>query len=291
MQANPPKSSELILNEDGSIYHLQLHPEDIADNVIVVGDPDRVALISQHFDRITVKKQNREFVTHSGYIGSTFLTVLSTGIGTDNIDIVLNELDAAVNIDFSTRLVRKELRKLNIIRVGTSGGLHPSIALNSFLVSEYSIGLDGLLHYYQWDPTGNENTLAKELTQHFGWPTAMAEPYAVKGAESLLNLFSECEKGITLTAGGFYAPQGRELRLPLAVQQFHERIESFRWNNRFLTNFEMESAAIYALGSLLGHNCVTVCAIIANRATGQFSEQHHQAVERLIDYVLGKLTS
>lgn len=283
-------NSELILNEDGSIYHLKLKPEDVADNVIVVGDQDRVEMISRHFDSVVVQKQNREFVTHSGYIGNKFITVLSTGIGTDNIDIVINELDAVVNIDLEKRVEKDVKRKLNIIRLGTSGGLHPSVALDSFMVSEYAVGLDGLLHFYNWDPTDMEKALQDSLKTHFNWPNSFAQPYVAKAANSLLQIFEDSPRGITLTAPGFYAPQGRQLRLKPALTNLHQSIEAFSWQDRHLTNFEMESAAIQGLGKLLNHECLTICAIIANRATGEFSKNHSLTVEKLIQHVLSKLT-
>ena len=284
-------NSELILNDDGSIYHLKLKPEDVADDIIVVGDQDRVEMISRHFDSIVVKKQNREFVTHSGYIGNKFLTVLSTGIGTDNIDIVINELDAVVNIDLDKRIEKDAKRKLNIIRLGTSGGLHPSVSLDSFMVSEYAVGLDGLLHFYNWDPTDIEKALQDSLKSHFNWPDSFSQPYVAKASENLLRVFEDSPRGITLTAPGFYAPQGRQLRLKPALTNLHQSIEAFSWQGRNLTNFEMESAAIQGLGKLLNHECLTICAIIANRATGEFSKDHSLTVEKLIEYVISKLTA
>ena len=286
------QNSELIVNDDGSIYHLGILPEDLANDIIVVGDPGRVITISDRFDHIRVKKQNREFVTHTGTRNGKELTVLSTGIGTDNIDIVMNELDALVNFDLNKREEKAQKKSLRIIRLGTSGGLQTNIEIDSFLLSEFSVGMDGLLNYYSWLPNETENNLEKALNHHFQWPERYPLPYAVEADAELVQLLEKgMTKGITLTAGGFYAPQGRSLRLALPVADFHTQIQAFNWGGKKLTNFEMESAAIYGLGKLLGHKCCTVCAIIANRANGTFSKQHNATISRLIDDVLDKLTT
>lgn len=291
MSRTTPPSSELILNDDGSIYHLGILPQDLADDVILVGDPDRVAFISTHFDTLEIKKQNREFVTHTGSYRGKRLTVMSTGIGVNNIDIVINELDALVNIDLSTRQPLKARKSLNLVRIGTSGGLHPDIGLESFLVSNYAVGLDGLLHFYQWDPTDNEKALSEAVQSQLNISSPMPLPYAVKADEALMRrLEPEANTGITLTAPGFYAPQGRHLNLTPIWPTLHDAISKFSWSGLHLSNFEMESSAIYGLGRLLGHKSCSICCIIANRATGAFSKDHKAAVARLIAYTLRQLT-
>lgn len=284
-------SSELIINPDGSIYHLHLRPEQIADTIITVGDPDRVALITQYFDEIECEVQKREFVTTTGRIGDKRLTVISTGIGTDNIDIVLNELDALANIDFETRAPKIKHRELQIIRVGTSGALQKDSPLDSFLVSEYAVGLDGLMLFYQEIADSDCRSLSAQLQAHA--PNELPlRVYASKASASLLELFSDIgPKGITLTAPGFYAPQGRNLRGHARREQFLERFLQFTWRDRRLTNLEMETAAIYGLAQLLGHQAISLNALLANRSTGAFSKDPKATVVQLIEQVLEKLSS
>lgn len=289
---NHYKESELILNPDGSVYHIHLRPENVAPTVIVVGDQQRVAGISRHFEHIEFKVQSREFVTHTGTFNGQRLTVLSTGIGTDNIDIVINELDAAVNIDLEKRVPKDTHTSLNIIRLGTSGALQPDIEVDTFVASAYGLGMDGLLNFYSYD----ERILEKKLTDAFleqtGWNGRLAYPYIVKASDKLLAKIGEgLQQGITATASGFYGPQGRQLRIPLAYPELNERIEAFEYNKIRITNFEMETSAIYALGKLLGHETLTVCDIIANRVNGTYSKDYKKSVDKLIEHVLHKITS
>lgn len=278
--------SELILNSDGSIYHLHLLPEDIADTIITVGDPDRVEHVSCYFDTIEVKKQKREFVTHTGYIGSKRLTVISTGISTDNIDIVFNELDALVNIDLETREAKsaEHLKKLKIIRVGTAGGLQKDIPLDSFVVSESAIGLDGLSYFYPTSSNSHEKKLMDSFMTAFQGDIQSA--YAVEGDEVLVNLFRQKHfiSGTTVTCAGFYGPQGRMLRVKPRIEHFPEKLT--QWG---AANFEMETAGIYAMGKLLGHQCCSLSAIVADRVTGKFSKQASKTVDLLIQSVLSAL--
>jgi len=283
--------SELIINPDGSVYHLQLKPEHIADNVIVVGDPGRVAMVSSFFDTIEIKISNREFVTHTGSYKGTRFTVLSTGIGTDNIDIVINELDAAVNIDLETKLVKDEKRSLNIVRIGTSGALQEEIPVDSFLLSEKAMGFDGLLHFYSNDLNVKETDISDAFIKHTNWNSNLAKPYVVSASEELVEKLGEGTlKGITATASGFYAPQGRVLRLQPAMADFPEDLSSFEYNGLKITNFEMETSALYGLSKALGHNACTVCAIIANRKSKKFSANHDLPIRKLILHVLSNLT-
>ena len=290
---NALKPSELILNPDGSIYHLHLRPEQIADTIITVGDPNRVAMISKHFDRILHKAEKREFVTHTGTLNNKELTVISTGIGPDNIDIVFNELDALANIDFENRSFKSTHKKLRFIRVGTSGSLQKSIKVDDFLVSHAAIGLDNLLHYYPGNTESQEKSLLSNFLDHLQQINCpIPQPYAYKAAHSLTQLFSNSKaKGITLTAPGFYGPQGRSLRLGTRLNQgFFEHIQSFAWNGLQITNFEMETSAILGLAHLLGHEAISLNAILANRPSGTFSNQPKKTVENLIEWTLTRLT-
>lgn len=287
---NKIAETELILNPDGSVYHLHLQPEHIGETVIVVGDQDRVAAISNRFDKVEFKIQNREFVTHTGYIGTKKITALSTGIGTDNIDIVVNELDAAVNIDLNERIAKKEHTALNIIRIGTSGALQADIPVDGFLLSTHGLGFDGLLNFYAVANTPESGKLVDAFIKHTGWNANLARPYLVAGSPTLISkLENGMHKGITATAPGFYAPQGRELRLNAAMKNLNEKLTSFNHNGQRITNFEMETSALFGLGGALGHNCATVCAIIGNRVTMQFSKDYKKAVEKLIDTVLERV--
>lgn len=285
-------SSELILNPDGSIYHLKLKPEHIADTIILVGDPHRVEMISKYFDRIEHKIQNREFTTHTGILNNTRLSVLSTGIGTDNIDIVLNELDAIVNIDLQTRQIKSQLKTLNIIRLGTSGALQRDIPVDSLVLSKYGLGFDGLLNFYSSSPTGEGwGAMTDAFIKHTNWNEKLARPYIVKASDKLLEQLGEgLLKGITATASGFYGPQGRVLRLPVSYPELNEKITTFSYKGERITNFEMETSALYGLGKLLGHNTCTVCAIIANRIAKQYSKDYKKTVDKMIQLVLERLT-
>jgi uridine phosphorylase len=287
------KSSELIINADGSIFHLHLKPEQLADDVILVGDPGRVELISKQLTDIEFLIQNREFVSTTGKFNHRRITIVSTGIGTDNIDIVVNELDALANINFITREINPVLRKLNLIRIGTSGGLQDYLPLNSFVISQKAIGFDGLLNFY-----ANRNAIAnlpfeEAFKLHTSWGEQLTSPYVV---ECSLELFSKIHRndtfsGVTISAPGFYGPQGRVLRLPLADSQLNEKIESFEFEGQKITNFEMECSAIYGLSRLLGHEALTICLIIANRVKKEANSDYHQSMESLVSLVLNRLTS
>ena len=286
------KNTDLLICEDGSIYHLALHPQQLADTVIIVGDRDRVGLISNHFDTVECRISNREFNTHTGILNGKRITVLSTGIGTDNIDIVMNELDALANIDLSSRRIKPEHKTLNVIRIGTSGSIQADVPVGSFALSSYGLGLDNLLHFYD----NGSNTLDLQMSgafmKHTGWSENLSKPYFVKGSEELIRKFEKgTVKGITATAPGFYGPQGRVLRLGLADPALIEKIMSFRYKDERVINFEMETSALYGLGSLLHHRVITVCALIANRVTNEFVRDHKALIDKLIDLVLERITN
>ncbi|MFO7977840.1 MAG: nucleoside phosphorylase [Bacteroidales bacterium] len=285
------EESELILNPDGSVYHIKLRPEHVAENVIVVGDQHRVEAISKYFDHVEFKVQHREFLTHTGTFNNKRITVLSTGIGTDNIDIVINELDAAVNIDLEKREAKPEHTSLNIIRLGTSGALQPDIPVDTFVASAYGLGMDGLLNFYQYPEEILETELIEAFIEQTGWSSRLPYPYIVRSSKVLMDKIAhDLTQGITATASGFYGPQGRVLRIPLAFPEFNQRIEQFKCNGQRITNFEMETSALYSLGNLLGHNTLTVCNIIANRVTRQFSKDYQKSLEKMIQLVLHRLT-
>jgi len=286
----PFAPSELVLNDDGSVYHLGLHPHEISDTIFLVGDPSRVERVSAQFDSIELKRQRREFITHTGTRNGKRLTVLATGIGTDNIDIVINELDALANINLESRTIKSEHTPLRLIRMGTSGSLQSDIPVDSILLSEAALGLDGLLHFYESD-----SILDREFSEAFRsytkWPIAAAHPYVVNGNKELISHLSGTNtfQGTTITAHGFYGPQGRALRIPLGMPELNDQIEKFRFNNRKITNYEMETSALYGLGALLGHKCATACVVIANRPNNTFSADHHTAVDRMIHHILGRV--
>lgn len=286
------QQSELILNPDGSVYHLNLKPENIAHDIIFVGDQDRVSKITAHFDSIEFSTQKREFKTETGIYKGKRLTVLSTGIGPDNIDIVLNELDALVNIDLKTRLPKQQLTSLNIIRIGTSGSLHADIPVDSIVMSAYALGLDNMLRSYVLDGV-TDTEIEDAFLAQTNWDALKGRPYAIKCSAALAELIDspEIHKGITATAGGFYGPQGRVLRLPIQDSELNHKMDTFSFNGSRITNLEMETAAIYGLSALLGHNALSMNAIIANRATGTFSTDPYAAVNKLIEYVLDKLVT
>ncbi|MCS6934255.1 MAG: nucleoside phosphorylase [Chitinophagales bacterium] len=284
--------ADLIINPDGSIYHLALRPGQVADTIITVGDPYRVQEVSKHFDRIEHRISHREFVTHTGYLNNKRLTVISTGIGTDNVDIVLNELDALVNLDFTTRSVKKEITSLQIIRLGTSGAVDETLPVDSIIISEHAIGLDGLMHYYEYTNNIQETVYVEAFTNHVKSHLSGTKPYIATADEKLLQQFeSYFRKGTTLTAAGFYAPQGRLVRAPLASSGFLKAVHSFRHKHFRITNLEMETAGIYGLGKLLGHRCLSISAILANRIQGQFSKEPQKSIERLITQALDIITS
>jgi uridine phosphorylase len=288
----PISHTDLILNPDGSVYHLNLLPEDLAEHIILVGDPGRVARISACFDELELKKQNREFVTHTGRYKGKRITALSTGIGTDNIDIVLNELDALVNVDLKKRIPKPVHTSLNLIRIGTSGALQPGLNPGTRILTRIAGGFDGLYHFYR-DPAGhNLKDLSASFMKHTDWGTDLSKPYFIKGSERLYSLLSEqgTESGITISTPGFYAPQFRAIRLDPYDTELLSRIGSFRYEGLLVQNFEMESSALYALAALLDHQAVTVCVAIANRITLEFLEDYHSAVDGLIAHVLEKLT-
>ncbi len=284
--------SELILNNDGSIFHLHLKPENISDHIILVGDPGRVDTISAHFSKIDFTVQNREFKTVTGWYKNKKLTVVSTGIGTDNIDIVVNELDAVANIDLETREIKSNHTTLHIVRIGTSGGLQPDLPVNSFVVSQKSIGFDGMLNFYANRESVSDLLFEKAFRQFTNWNQTLPTPYIVDASEKLISKFSDkiFKKGVTISAPGFYGPQGRVLRLPLAVPELNTQIEEFAFDNLRITNFEMESSAIYGLSKLLGHEALTVCLIIANRVTLTANENYRDEMKKLIIQVLDRLT-
>ena len=284
--------SELIINSRGAIYHLDLLPEEIAQTVVTVGDPDRVEMVSQHFDKIEVKRQHREFVSHTGTIGTKRITVISTGIGPDNIDIVLNELDALANIDFKTRFVKEELTHLNIIRMGTSGSLQADVPVDSFVASTHGLGLDNLLNFYRYEHNEEENQLLQSFTTYTHLHSQITQPYIATASPTLLKHFvSNFHHGITVTCPGFYGPQGRILRLGIKNPELINRLTHFNFGQHRITNFEMETSGIYGLGRLLGHHCLSLSAIVANRVQMQFSKDGNAVVERLIKHSLEIISS
>ena len=282
--------SELILNSRGAIYHLDVRPEELAETIIIVGDPERVKKVSKHFDSIEHQLQHREFITHTGYIGNKRVTVLSTGIGPDNIDIALNELDALANIDFNTRLIKPSLKKLSIIRFGTSGALQADIPVDSIVASTHGLGFDNLMNYYEYEKSNEENELIASFLQQTQMDINITMPYVFRGSEILLNKFGDdVYKGITVTAPGFYGPQGRELRLKSKSRKLIDKLSDFSFNKYRITNFEMESSAIFGLGKLLGHECLSVNVVVANRVTQQYSKDGNAAVEKMIEVAIEKI--
>ncbi len=280
--------TELILTPENKIYHLNLSKEEIANNILLVGDPDRVKIISSKFDKIEHMIQNREFITHTGILNGKRISAISTGIGTDNIDIVINELDALVNVNFDTRKINPEKKSLNLIRLGTSGALQKNIKIDTFLASSFGLGFDNLAHFYS-ETKVIEEEMSKLYEEHANWPKKLSSPYIVKASEKLFSLFSDLPSGITSTAPGFYGPQGRMLRLSPSISDLHEKMGSYTFNNHHITNFEMETSALYYLGRTLGHNTLTICAIIGNRINKKYSKDYRKTVERMIDLVLNRL--
>ena len=283
--------SELILNADGSIYHLNLLPQDIANTIITVGDPDRVASVSKYFDTIELKKGKREFITHTGYFNGKRITVISTGIGTDNIDIVFNELDALVNVDFEKRQVKNNLTSLEIIRIGTSGSIQSDIDIDTFLMSEYAVGFDSLMHFYKSSHILHPE-IEDALVHHTSWANNKSRPYVVTFDKSLGEklMSSQIHLGFTATNVGFYGPQSRKIRLDVEDEQLNDKLASFNFKGKNITNLEMETAGIYGMAKLLGHKAVSMNCILANRPKGQFSENPNNSIDKLIQYTLDKLT-
>ena len=275
--------SELIFNSRGAIYHLDLKPDELAENIITVGDPDRVKEISKHFDKIEIQRQHREFVTHTGYIGNKRISIVSTGIGPDNIDIVLNELDALVNIDFQSRMINNELKQLNIIRIGTSGSLQTNIPVDSFVASTHGIGIDNLMNFYLHENNEEEKQLIHSFVTQTQLHNGFGNPYISAASMHLLKYFVDgYHRGITVTCPGFYGPQGRILRLGISNPQLIDRLASFEFGQHRITNFEMETSAIYGLGKALNHHCLSLSAIIANRVHKNFSKDSLSLIEKLI---------
>lgn len=286
------EESELIINSRGAVYHLDLRPEELAQTVITVGDPGRVAQVSKHFDSIEVRSQHREFNTHTGYLGNKRISVVSTGIGPDNIDIVLNELDALVNIDFDTRTIKQKLTSLQIIRVGTSGSLQADVPVDSCVTSTHAIGLDNLLNYYRHDNNDEEKYLLQQFVTHTQADSFFSHPYITSAGSAVLKHFVDgFHHGITVTCPGFYGPQGRVLRLGLTHPELIDRLTAFNYGSHRITNFEMETSAIYGLGKLLGHQCVSLSAIVANRIAKEFTKDGAALTERLIEKTLQILTA
>lgn len=289
MKHFPP--SELIINNDGSIFHLHLKPEQLADNVILVGDPGRVAMIAGYFDTQECSVSSREFNTITGTYKGKRISVISTGIGTDNIDIVMNELDALSNIDLDRRVEKENFRQLNIVRIGTSGGMQPEIPLGSFLISEKSIGFDGMLNFYAGRDAVSDLAFEDALKLHLNWNRQLAAPYVVDADEELVNRIGKDDmlRGVTISANGFYGPQGRVLRIDLADMHINDKIESFRYGKYKITNYEMEGSAIAGLSKLMGHKAMTVCCIIANRRVEAANTDYKPYIEKLVQVVLERI--
>jgi uridine phosphorylase len=284
------KNSELILNPDGSVYHLNLKPEDISNTIIFVGDQDRVEKITKHFDSVEFSTQKREFKTQTGFYKKKRISVISTGIGPDNIDIVLNELDALVNIDLKTRKPKQNLTSLNIIRIGTSGSLQKDVPVDSFLISTHGLDINGMLHFYQIEGISNPE-IEDAFIKHTNWDKNKSRPIIINNSLFLQQFFDSKSiyKGMTGTAGGFYGPQGRVLRLPLKDSNLNTKLDNFSYKDYRITNFEMETSVIYGLSKLLGHEALSLNAIIANRSNGTFSKNPKEIVDKLIDYALERI--
>ena len=285
-------SSELILNPDGSIYHLALQPDQVAHKIIVAGDPDRIATISAKFDSIECKIQNREFITHTGTFNGQRVTAMATGIGTDNIDIVLNELDALVNCNLHERTVKEQLTSLEIVRVGTCGSIQEHVPADEIVVSTHAIGLDGLMNFYDFEMDAEENKMFEEFKSQTEWRDRFNKPYLVKGSSDLIGRIGKgFHRGVTMTANGFYAPQGRRLRLLPRHPEVNEDLRKFKFEGNMIVNYEMETSALYGLSKLMGHKACTVCAVVANRYANSFSDDYKPVMNKLIDDVLERLTA
>ena len=283
--------SELIINDDGSVFHIHLRPDELAGNVILVGDPGRVDMVAGYLEEKEFRHSSREFVSVTGKYKGVRVTVLSTGVGTDNIDIVMNELDALANIDFSTREVKPEKKSLNILRIGTSGAIQPDIPIGSYVFSHISVGCDGLLNWYAGRDSIAVPDIEEAFKKHVGWNRHLPDPYFVHAGKDMCRRFEDCTvKGMTISASGFYGPQGRVLRMPLAMPDMVERFESFRFGDWRITNFEMEGSAIAGIAAHLGHNAGTVCAIIANRYSKDSDPDYKPIVRSLVELSLDRLT-
>jgi phosphorylase family protein len=293
MQKEPIAPSELIINPDGSIFHLHVKPEQLADKVILVGDPGRVPVVAAHFETTECDISSREFRTITGTYKGKRITVLSTGIGCDNIDIVVNELDALANIDFNTRLIKDELRQLELVRIGTCGGLQPNTPEGTFVASEISIGFDGLLNFYAGRNEVSDLKLEEAFLKHMNWhgTQCIAHPYVVHANSELIDRIAadDMVRGITIACGGFFGPQGRQLRLPLADPNQNEKIEAFEFEGHRITNFEMESSAIAGLSLLMGHKAMTCCMVIANRLAQKANPNYKNSIDSLIKLVLDRI--
>ena len=289
----PIPESQLVLNSEGAVYHLNLHPDQLADDVLLVGDPGRVELIASFFDKIEVKRQNRELVTRTGYYNGKRITVMSTGMGTDNLDIVMNELDALANIDLKTRMPKEGHRSLNLIRIGTCGALQPEIEVeDSYVATRYAIGLDGLLYFYGKNEEVNNVAMRDAFIKQMDYPKDLPLPYVVECSKDLFDRLAQgYYQGVTATAPGFYGPQGRTLRMNLAYPEHNRKIEAFNYQGWRVCNFEMESSALYGLGKMMGHNCLTICVAIANRVTEKFASDYHPYVKKLVINTLERLSS
>lgn len=283
-------ASELTLASDGSLYHIRLFPEELADNIILVGDPKRVDVVSSMFDSIELKRENREIVSHTGTYKGKRITALSTGMGVDNLDIVITELDACKNIDLKTRQIKEKKTSLNLIRLGTTGAMQKEMDINSYICAEYVVGIDGMMWFYKSNDGVMENDLQESFTNFMQWQPPLPTPYVVKASNSLLSKVAfDIPKGITITAPGFYGPQGRELRLPLYRKDINDRLPKFSHNGLKVTNYEMETSSLYCLSKNLGHNALTICNIIANREQGTFAKDYHQSMQKLIEIVLNRI--
>tara|TARA_B100000902_G_C27268207_1_gene894823 strand:- start:285 stop:1151 length:867 start_codon:yes stop_codon:yes gene_type:complete len=280
--------TELIITDNSKIYHLNLSKEQIGDNIILVGDPERVSLVSMNFDSIEYKVNNREFITHTGTLNNKKISVISTGIGTDNIDIVMNELDALVNINFKTRKIREKKKSLNIIRIGTSGAIHPETKIDTFIASSYALGLDNLAYFYKKQDIIEQDMVEKYIKDTC-WPQEIGKPYFIKVNQKLLDKFSDLDNGITATAPGFYAAQGRKLRLTPSINNLNEKMRNFNYKGLKIKNFEMETSALYYLSKNLGHNSLTICAIIGNRNTNEYSKNYKKTIKKLIKLTLNRM--
>ncbi|MDR0427460.1 MAG: nucleoside phosphorylase [Dysgonamonadaceae bacterium] len=281
---------QLPVNADGSIFHLHLHPEQLADKVVMMGDPARVALVASFFDSIEFDRQSREFRTITGFYNKKRITAISHGIGCDNLDIVMTELDALANVDLKNREVKKEFRQLTLVRIGTSGGLQPFIPTGSYVVSEISMGMDGLLYFYEGGREANNSELSDRFRKHAQWNKLLAEPYFVSADRELSNQIGfDMIKGITCSANGFYGPQGRQVRLGLATPEQNSFLESFEYNGLKFCNYEMESAALYGLSKLMKHQSLTICLIIAGRTTGEMNTEYKGSFDDLITKVLDRI--
>ena len=285
-------ASELIINDRGAVYHLNVRPEELADTIITVGDPERVASVSKYFDRVEHKCAHREFITHTGYIGNKRISVLSTGIGPDNIDIAINEVDALANIDFETRTIKEQKKSVAVIRMGTCGSLQGEVGVDQLVAGTHGLGIDNLLHFYKMNNNSEEQSILTAFEQHTQITNNKIQPYIASASAGLIKHFADgYSHGITVTCPGFYGPQGRILRLPLSMPNLVDQMTSFRYGNHHIANFEMETSAIYGLCNLLGHQCLSINVIVANRVKKEFSKDPAKAVDNMIQKSLGIIAS